>query len=436
MMGKPARRDSPLFITLDLDRVYSPKHPLRRIDDVLDLSFVRGAVAHTYGTRGNPSTDPETIVRMLLLLFLEKVPSERHLLMLMPGRLDWCLFCRIDPSGAVPDHSVLSKARRRWGLDVFHRIFDRVLAQCVEAGLVGGDVFHVDSTLVKANASLDGRMARVLWEQLERTAPGGDAPVGDPGDGRSDDDDAEGGGLSGVPAQDTQARELPPRSTGRVNAERVSVADPDCATVTRKNRGTMLAYRDHRIVDDLDGIIMATIATAGDMDDGRMLLPLLRRCEFRSGCRPETVVGDSMYGTVENLATLKEDGIEAIIKKRRGKDTPKKSWLEFLDPSIPVEKALDLMGRRRTVIEGRWADAHEHHGHRTARWRRRWRVQIQSELVATVQNLKKLAKAMRRRGDSAARALGSAMRAVMRVLDPVVNAIHHDGRAKWSLGER
>jgi hypothetical protein len=63
-------------------------------------------------------------------------------------------------------------------------------------------------------------------------------------------------------------------------------------------------------------------------------------------------------------------------------------------------------------------------------------VQIQSELVATVQNLKKLAKAMRRRGDAAARALGSAMRAVMRVLDPVVNALHHDGRAEWSLGER
>jgi hypothetical protein len=67
-------------------------------------------------------------------------------------------------------------------------------------------------------------------------------------------------------------------------------------------------------------------------------------------------------------------------------------------------------------------------------------VQIQSELVATVQNLKKLAKAMRRRGDAAARAPGAAMRAamraVMRVLDPVVNALHHDGRAKWSLGER
>jgi transposase len=118
---------------------------------VLNLSFVRAQVAHTYGRRGNKSVPPEVIMRMMLLLFLEDIKSERELMRIIPERLDYLWFLSYGLDDEVPDHSVLSKARKRWGKEIFLALFSRVVQQCVEAGLVGGDKIHVDASLVDAN---------------------------------------------------------------------------------------------------------------------------------------------------------------------------------------------------------------------------------------------------------------------------------------------
>jgi transposase len=115
---------------------------------------VGAQVAHTYGRRVNKSVPPEVILRMMLLLFLDDIKSERELMRIIPERLDYLWFLGYGLDDEIPDHSVLSKARKRWGKEVFLSLFSRVVHQCVEAGLVTGSKIHIDASLVDANASL------------------------------------------------------------------------------------------------------------------------------------------------------------------------------------------------------------------------------------------------------------------------------------------
>jgi hypothetical protein len=99
--------------------------------------------------------DPRVIVKLLLLLFLYDIPSERELMEQVRARLDFLWFLGFDLETEIPDHSVLTKARVRWGLPVFEQLFFQTVNQCVQAGLVQGRLLHIDSTMVKANAQKD-----------------------------------------------------------------------------------------------------------------------------------------------------------------------------------------------------------------------------------------------------------------------------------------
>ncbi len=161
MMGtQPGNRQAALFsYHINLEQRVAVDHLLRRVAAVLDLSFVPPTVRHLYGRSGNVSLDPRVILKMMLLLFLYNVASERELLAQLGVRLDFLWFLGFDLETEIPDHSVLSKARARWGEEVFQKLFIRMVQQCVEAGLVNGSLLHVDSTLVKASASKDSVVA-------------------------------------------------------------------------------------------------------------------------------------------------------------------------------------------------------------------------------------------------------------------------------------
>ena len=153
MMGKPTAREAKLFYTgIDLDARVPAGHPLRRVAAAVDFAFVRPLVAPPYGYNGHQSLDPAVVLKLMFLSFHEHVRSERELVERLPCRLDWLWFLGLDLDDPAPHHSVLSKARRRWGLATFERVFQRVLDQCVAAGLVGGTTAHADSTLLAANA--------------------------------------------------------------------------------------------------------------------------------------------------------------------------------------------------------------------------------------------------------------------------------------------
>ena len=154
LMGYQTRVQNKLFYTnLNLDQRIRKDHILRKINAHIDFDFIYNEVKDKYGFKGNVSVPPPVILKMLLLLVLYNVRSERELVLTIPERLDWLWFLGYDLDDEIPNHSVLSKARNRWGVDAFQTFFENLVWQCVEAGLVDGSKLFMDSSMVQADAS-------------------------------------------------------------------------------------------------------------------------------------------------------------------------------------------------------------------------------------------------------------------------------------------
>ena len=154
MMGHQRDYQNKFFITgFNLDKRIWDDHPLRKIREKIDFDFIYEEVKDSYGFKGNISVPPPVILKMMLLLVLYNVRSERELMITLPVRLDWLWFLGYDLEDDIPNHSVLSKARARWGVDAFKIFFERILWQCVEAGLVDGNKLFLDTSLIDAEAS-------------------------------------------------------------------------------------------------------------------------------------------------------------------------------------------------------------------------------------------------------------------------------------------
>lgn len=179
MMGVRQQELDLFTYSVNLDKRVRPEHPLRQVAKLVDFTFVRDLVSHTYGRNGHRSEDPAVVLKMMFLLFWDDVASERLLMRTIPERLDYLWFLGFGLDDPVPDHSVLSKARRRWGRDAFEEFFVRVVRQCVDAGLVDGAKIHMDGSLVEANASTDSvvRGPPQLISALKKTFAGQEAKL-------------------------------------------------------------------------------------------------------------------------------------------------------------------------------------------------------------------------------------------------------------------
>jgi transposase len=138
MMGRHEPQKDLFSYRIDLDKRIRPENPLRQVDEKIDFTFIREEVAKFYGKKGNESVDPVIILKMMFLLFFDDVPSERELMKIIAERLDYLWFLGYGLDDEIPNHSVLSKARKRWGQEIFERFFVRTILQCVQAGLVMG----------------------------------------------------------------------------------------------------------------------------------------------------------------------------------------------------------------------------------------------------------------------------------------------------------
>jgi len=448
MMGKAKRLRPKLFYTgVSLESRIPQSHPLRRIKEVVDFGFVRKHVAGMYGERGNPSMDPAVLLKMMFLTFYEGVRSERALSEQMPYRLDWLWFCDYDLDDETPNHSVLSKARRRWGKEVFTCFFQKVLRQCVEAGLVDGKLVHVDASVIRANASMDTLVpesllietGQVLYNDLEEAAP---VSCGE-------DKGADEGGCAGQRPEG----EKPGKAV-------VSTTDPD-ARLTRREGETILGYKDHRVVDDRCGVVTATVTTDASVAESHILSTALDAHRFNTGCAEETVVADRSYGTMGVYREVHDRGATPCIphqkwgrvrgtfgderfvydaprdcyvcpagcelhpmRKRRRSGVAKavkyhakaevcrmcafreqctlsengriinrpadRRYVEWADGCLSRHHRRYLALRRRVRAEGSFADAANLHGFKRARWRGKWKAAIQNLLIATIQNVRKL----------------------------------------------
>jgi transposase len=436
-MGRASPPQAKLFYTdFNLEARIRADHPLRAIAATIDFDFVYAEVADRYGDNGNVSVAPPVVLKLMLLLVLYNARSERELMATLPERLDWLWFLGFDLDTPVPDHSVLSKARARWGEEVFKGFFERIVWQCVQAGLVDGSKIFLDSSLIDANASnssiVDTGSLKVrlsqryseLQKRLEESAP-------EAGSGQ-----------------------------GEVNRRHISATDPDAAIV---NRGRpQLLYQTHRAVDPKAEIITAVDLTRGDLNEAHLLLPLTQQHQHNTGRRAETVVADSKYGTIENFLGCHDQGLAAHMPDLRqaalkrtgargifldtefvydantdtytcpaGQSLKRKSLhlhrtsIDYAAPkkvcsACPLrdqctrnksgrtikrhlrQDVLDQMRAlsrtaqarrdirtRQHLIERSFARA-TRFGFDRSRWRRLWRVRIQQYLVATVQNIEVL----------------------------------------------
>lgn len=288
---------------VNLEKRVRDDHPLRRINQVLDLSFVRKQVAHTYGRRGNKSVSPEVIIRMMLLLFLDDIKSERELMRIIPERLDYLWFLGYGLDDRVPDHSVLSKARKRWGKEVFVSLFSRVAQQCVEAGLVEGRKIHLDASLVDADANL-GSVKPLSAETLKAIEQTAKEQVQKLDEHDQDQDppsqDSSSGGSIG--------------QYSKTNRQFRSTTDPDATLMRHAGLQSRLRYKTHRAVDDAHEIITAVETTTGAVDEASQLLGLIEAHEDSTDQTVRTVIADARYGSVSNLISCQKAGIRAHVK--------------------------------------------------------------------------------------------------------------------------
>src|SRR3990170_5758786 len=172
------------FAPTNLDALVPPDNFYRRLEEKLDLSFVRELVRDTYGEMGRPSIDPVVFFKLQLIAFFERITSERRLMETAQLNLAHHWYLGYDLDELLPDHSSLSKIRSRYGVEAFQLFFERIVELCIEAGLVEGDELYFDATQVEADASMDSLRPRLslvaarehVQKVFEESAPAQEAP--------------------------------------------------------------------------------------------------------------------------------------------------------------------------------------------------------------------------------------------------------------------
>jgi transposase len=263
------------------------------LDTILDFNFIYHRTEGLYYKKGNPSVDPVVVVKVLLLGYLYNIPTVRETMRQIADRLSFRWFIGYDIDEPLFDHSAISKNLKRFGVNLFKELFDHILQQCVRCDLVGGKLVHVDSSTIKADASENSVKRK-----------------------RHDDDNTFHPDL----APDDYWKEVAEtdrKAHPNVNDRMVSSTDPDCAIISRDGNRRMMAYKDHRAVDDKRGVILVTHATSAAVTDDVQFKPVIDDLIFVQGLVPEAVAADKIYGTIENYKELANKGITANIPRMR-----------------------------------------------------------------------------------------------------------------------
>src|SRR5512133_4294916 len=282
MMGRQKSDQGQLFYEFHLGEAVPEDHLVRKIDAALDLSWLRSELASHYSSMGRPSIDPELMIRMLVVGYVFAIRSERLICREVQVNLAYRWLCKLGIEDAIPDHSAFSRARNerfRDG-DVFRRMFERVVEACIAAGLVGGEGFAVDASLIAADAN------------KQRSIPGSEWNKARDPEGASRamreylatlDDTAWGAASDVVP-------------------KFVSPSDP-AAQWTGAMRGpAFFAYADNYLVDVKVGIIMDVKASrAIRQAEVGAAKTMIERTEERFEIKPIYLAADTAYGSADAL---------------------------------------------------------------------------------------------------------------------------------------
>jgi transposase len=291
MMGERTMMQEALFFGFSLERHVPDGHMLRKIDRFVDLSGVRAHLEPYYSAVGRPSIDPELMIRMLIVGYCFGIRSERRLCDEVHLNLAYRWFCRLGLDGDVPDHSTFSKNRhgRFRDSDLLRQVFETVVARCMTEGLVGGEGFAVDASIIVADAhrqrgvagtgELEPTSNRAVTEYLTVL------------------DDAAFGGATPV------------------EPKFVSPTDPAARWTAARGGPAVYAYADNYLIDLKHAVIMDVEATtAVRQAEVTAAKTMIERTADRLAVTPARLAADTGYGSAEMLAWLvDEQGIEPHI---------------------------------------------------------------------------------------------------------------------------
>src|SRR2546427_3905878 len=312
MMGLKSAQPK-LYYSFSLDAAVPKDHFLRRLDSVVDFSFVRGLTRQHYSHTGKPSVDPVVLFKLNLLGYLFNISSERRLCQEAGVNLAWRWFLGYELDEAIPDHSVLSKARGRFGPVVYERFFRHIVKLCEARGLIQGDVLFIDSTLVKANASLSSQRSRALQAQLRRP----ESFVAELWAVNEEEEEEPPPRPKKVPGRPRKPESERDESKSVTNRLAVSCVDPDAQWVKKSGRPPGLSHKAHMMVDGGRAAIVTAVEVRPSSEaDGRAVQSMLAKHAMAVERGPRTLVGDRGYSSELAFKACLGLGVEPLLNVR------------------------------------------------------------------------------------------------------------------------
>ncbi len=279
MMGKQDNNQEKLFYSFNLEEMVPSNHLLRHINTILDLKDLRSHLEPFYSPIGRPSIDPEFMIRILLVGYCFGIRSERRLCEEIRLNLAYRWFCKLDIDDKVPDHSTFSKTRhgRFRESHALRFVFEQVLEYCINEGLVGGEGFAIDASIVRADASKQNIQDR------------------------DDDDDWPTPRKSSRPVKEY----LEGLDENSKPAKRLSLSDPAARWTAAMGGPAYFAYSTNYLIDVDNGIILDVEATpahrSAAVDSTRTMID---RVETKNAIKPTRLIGDTAYVTSEMVSWM------------------------------------------------------------------------------------------------------------------------------------
>jgi transposase len=293
VIGVQDRQQEEMFIAGSLSSFIPDDHILKRVNKVLDLSWLRKEVKELYcTTNGRPGIDPEAAVRLMIAGFFQGITHDRKLMREAQVNLAIRWFAGYQLHQQLPDHSSLTRIRQRWGTERFKSIFRRTVQTCVDAGLVDGETVHIDATLIRADVSwksiTEQHVEKVIQENDDNNTP------------------------------DPEPKRRGPKGKKAAKSDKRSTTDPDATLTTSSHDFHMEpCYKQHGAVDDRCCVIVDVDITTGRQNEGEQLPEQIERIEANTGRKIKALTADAGYAHGTNYELLEKKEIDAIIPPQR-----------------------------------------------------------------------------------------------------------------------
>lgn len=301
MLRNRAKQGEMEFVILE--QMIPENHLLRRIDRAIDFSFIHKLCESLYCLdNGRPAIDPELLFRMIFIGYLYGIKSERRLEEEVNYNLAYKWFCGLGVMEKAPDATTLSANRRRRFRDnnIAEQIFDEILRQAIEKGLVSGKVMYTDSTHVKAKANKHKKRTITVEVTPKEYPKELDAAV---------DADRQALGKKSFDQDDD-----PPPPTREIQQSRI---DPDSGQLHKEGKPDGFHYSEHRTVDSRCNVIVNVCVTTANVNDVDPIPEILRDIQKRLGYLPDYMGLDAGYHNARVAHQLAAQGIQGVIGYRR-----------------------------------------------------------------------------------------------------------------------